>query len=127
MTPDRYRLSMATRATIEHGDSRLGSTLRAGRLRLVLAIVVVEGLLVLLDAIPWWSVLLLAVAAFAVYVGSARQSRHQLVREASWIAAVSQLVVVLVPVVALVLTTLAVILVVLVAVALLAMLLFDRR
>ena len=53
---------------------RLGSTLRASRLRLVLAIVVVEGLLVLVDAIPWWSILVLAVAAFAVYVGSARQS-----------------------------------------------------
>ena len=118
---------MATRATIEHGESRLGATLRARRLRFVLAIVVIEGLLVLFDAIPWWSVLLIAVAAFAVYVGSARQSPHQLVRESSWIAAVSQLVVVLVPVVALVLTTLAVILIVLVAVALLAMLLFDRR
>jgi hypothetical protein len=118
---------MESRVTIEHGHSRLGSRLRSSRLRLVLAIVAVEGALVLFDAIPWWSVLLLAAAAFAVYIGSARQSRHQLVREASWIAAVSQLVVVLVPVVALVLTTLAVILIVLVAVALLAMLLFDRR
>ena len=118
---------MATRATIEPGHSRLGSTLRAERLRLVLAIVMVEGLLVLFDAIPWWSVLLIAAGTFAVYVGSARQSRHQFVREASWIAAVSQLVVVLVPVIALVLTTLAVILIVLVAVALLALLLLDRR
>jgi hypothetical protein len=118
---------MDTRATIDHGHSRLGSTLRAGRLRLVLAIVVIEGLLVLVDAIRWWSVLLIAALAFAVYVGSGRQSRHQLVREASWIAAVSQLVVVLVPVVALVLTTLAVVLIVVVAVGLLALLLLDRR
>ena len=118
---------MESRATIDHGHSRLGSTLRASRLRLVLAIVAVEGLLVLFHAIPWWAVLLLAAAAFAVYIGSARASRHQLVREAGWIAAVSQLVVVLVPVVALVLTTLAVIMLVLVAVALLAMLLLDRR
>ena len=118
---------MGTHATIEHGHSRLASRLRAGRLRLVLAIVVVEGLLVLFDVLPWWSVLLLAAATFAVYVGSARGSRHQLVREAGWIAAVSQLVVVLVPIVALVLTTLAVVLIVLVAVALLALLLLDRR
>jgi len=118
---------METPATIEHGQSRLGSTVRANRLRLVLAIVVVEGLLVLLDAISWWAVLLLAVAAFAVYVGAARSSRRPFVREAGWIAAVSQLVVVLVPVVALVLTTLAVIVLVLVAAALLAMLLLDRR
>ena len=59
--------------------------------------------------------------------GSARHSGHLAVREGSWIAAVSQLVVVLVPVVALVLTTLAVILIVVVAVGALALLVLDRR
>ena len=118
---------MSSHATIEHGHSRLGSRLRSRRIRLVLAIVAIEGALVLLDAIPWWSVLVLAAAALAVYIGLARHSRRLVVREASWIAAVSQLVVVLVPAAALVLTTLALILIVVVAIGALALLLFERR
>lgn len=118
---------MESHATIEHGHSRLGSVLRTRRVRVVLAIVALEGILVLFDAIPWWSVLVLAAAAFAVYIGSARHSRYRAVREASWIAAVSQLVVVLVPVLALVLTTLAVILIVVLAIGALALVLLDRR
>jgi hypothetical protein len=114
-------------ATIEHDHGRLGSILRARRLRLVLWIVVIEGVLLLTDVIPWWTAFVLAAAAFAAYVGAGRQSSSSLVREASWIAAVSQLAVVLVPVLALVLTTLAVIVLVLVAVAALTLILLDRR
>ena len=77
----------------------------------------------LLGAVPWWAVLLLAAAAFGVYVLFGREHRNPLVREASWIAAVSQLVVVLVPVLAVVLTTLAVVALVIVAVGVLAPLL----
>ena len=93
----------------------------------MLGIVLVEGLLVLLDAIPWWTVLVLAVAAFAVYVGVGRGHRNAVIREGSWIAAVSQLVVVLVPVLALVLTTLAIFALVLVALGALALVVLDRR
>ncbi|HXH88316.1 MAG TPA: hypothetical protein VNI55_06895 [Gaiellaceae bacterium] len=118
---------MSSHATIEHGNSRFGATLRSRRIRLVLGIVAIEGALVLFDAIPWWSVLVIAAAAFAVYIGSARHSRHLVVREASWIAAVSQLVVVLVPALALVVTTLVVILIVVVALVALALLVLDRR
>jgi len=118
---------MDTHVTIEHGHSRLGSALRANRLRLVLGLVIVEGLLVLFDAIPWWTVLLLAALAFALYLGVGRDSTQQLVREASWIAAVSQLAVVLVPAVALVVTTVLVVAIVLAAVTALALLLRDRR
>ncbi len=125
--PDRYGLSMETHATIEQGSSRLGSALRTSRLRFVLAIVLIEGLLVLFDAIPWWTVLVLAAGAFALYVGVGRESRHQAVHEGSWIAAVSQLAVVLVPAVALVVTTLFLIVLVVAAVGALALLLLDRR
>ena len=118
---------MSSHATIEQGHSRYGSTLRSRRIRLVLGIVALEGALVLLDVIPWWTVLVIAVAAFALYTGPARASRHAAVREGAWIAAVSQLVVVLVPAAALVLTTLALILIVVVAIGALALLVLDRR
>jgi len=118
---------METHATIEQGQSRLGSTLRANRLRLALGIVLVEGLLVLFDAIPWWTALVLAGLAFALYLGVGRESTQQAVRESSWIAAVSQLAVVLVPAVALVVTTVIVIAIVVAAVIALALLLRDRR
>ena len=118
---------MESHATIERGHSRLGSALRGSRLRLVLAIVVVEGLLVLFGAIPWWTVLVLAAGAFALYMGIGRENKRQAIREGSWIAAVSQLAVVLVPAVALVLTTLFLIVLVVAAVGALVLLLLDRR
>jgi hypothetical protein len=118
---------METHATIEHRRSRIGSALRESRLRLVLAIVIVEGLLVLFGAIPWWTVLVLAAGALALYVGIGRENKHQALHEGTWIAAVSQLAVVLVPAVALVLTTLFLIVLVVAAVGALALLLLDRR
>jgi hypothetical protein len=113
--------------TIEHREGRFGPSLRRRRVHVILWIVLIEGLLVLFGVLPWWSVLLLAAAAFAVYVFYGRESRNPAVRQASWIAAVSQLVVVLVPVLAVVLTTLAIVALVLVAVGVLVLLFLDRR
>ena len=118
---------METHATIEQGHSRLGAVLRTNRLRLVLGILLVEGLLVLFGVIPWWAVLVLAAGALALYFGVGRESRHQALREGTWIGAVSQLAVVLVPAVALVVTTLFVIAIVVAAVVALVLLLRDRR
>ena len=113
--------------TIEHRQGRFGPVLRARRTHLILWIVLVEGILVLFDVIPWWSVIIAAVVAFTVYVTVGRDHRNAAVREGSWIAAVSQLVVVLVPVLAVVLTALAVVTLVIVAVGVLVMLVLDRR
>ena len=113
--------------TIEHGSTRLGRRLRENRLRIALAVAVVEGILVLLGSIEWWVVLVLAIAAVAFYVIRGRAARRDEVREGSWIVAVSQLAVVLVPVLALVLTAFAVVALVLIAVVALVVLLRDRR
>ncbi len=112
---------------VEHRQGRLGPLLRERRVHLVLWIILVEGILVVFDVIPWWSVLLAAALAFIVYVTVGRTHSSPTVREISWIAAVSQLVVVLVPVLAVVLTALAVVALVVVAVGALVMLLLDRR
>ena len=118
---------MESATPIEHGRGRVGGLLRQRRWALVLWVVLVEGILVLFDAVPWWAVLVLAAAAFALYVGVGRGHRNAALREASWIGAVSQLLVVLVPVLAVVVTALAVVLLVLAALGALALLLLDRR
>ena len=113
--------------TIEHGSTRFGRRLRENRLRIALVVAVIEGILVLIGSIEWWIVLVLAIAAVAFYVLRGREARREEVREGSWIFAVSQLAVVLVPVLALVLTAFAVVALVLIAVVALVVLLRDRR
>lgn len=112
--------------TIEHGSSRFGRRLRENRLRIALLIALVEGILVLVGQIDWWVVVLLAIGAVALYVLRGRTARDDL-RQASWIFAVSQVAVVLVPALALFVTALAVFALVVLAVVALVVLLRDRR
>lgn len=118
---------MSRLETVEHRQGRLAPLVRRRRVHLMLWIVLIEGILVLFGAVPWWAVLALTVVAFGFYVAGGRGHGHPLVRELSWIAAVSQLVVVLVPVLAVVLTTLAVAALFIVAVGVLVLLVLDRR
>ena len=113
--------------TIEQGGNRFGRALRENRLRIALLLALVEGILVLVGEIPWWSVVLVAVVAVALYVSVGRKSGRDEVRELAWIFAVSQVAVVLVPALALVVTAFAVVALVLLAVVALVVLLRDRR
>jgi len=113
--------------TIEHRGNRLGRRLRESRMRIALVVALVEGVLVLVGEIDWWVVVLLAVAAVALYATRGRTARREDLRAASWIFAVSQVAVVLVPALALVLTALAVFVLVVVALVALVVLLRDRR
>src|SRR6188508_2422266 len=108
--------AMASEVLIEHGESRLARRVRHNRYKIALAIAVIEGILVLVGAIPWWLVVLLALGALAGYVGWGREHKSADVRLVTWTAAVSQLVVVL-----------AAVAVVAVAALALAALLLDRR
>jgi hypothetical protein len=114
-------------ATIEHRSSRMGRRLRESRLRIALIIALVEGILVLVGSIDWWVVVVLAIVAVALYVMRGRGAGREELRELSWIFAVSQVAVVLVPVLALVLTAFAVVALVVLAVVALVVLLRDRR
>ena len=118
---------MTGQLVIEHGESRFGRQLRTTRIKVALAIAAVEGVLVLAGAIPWWIVVALAVAAVAGYVWWGREHSSADVRVVTWTAAVSQLVVVLVPVLAAAFVALAIVAVVLLAVIALAALIPDRR
>lgn len=112
---------------LEHGSSRAGRWLRARRLRLALWIAVVEGLLILFDVIAGWAALVVGAAIVVFYLMLGRNLRIDALRQASWVAALSQLLVALVPVLVFVAFGLALtVLAVLAAIALVA-LLADRR
>jgi hypothetical protein len=112
--------------TIEHGSTRLGRALRESRLKIAVLIALVEGVLLLIGEIRWWVVVLVAIGAVVLYVGRGREARREEIREGTWILAVSQLAVVLVPVLALVLTAFAVVALVVLAIMALVILLRDR-
>ena len=112
---------------VEHRESRFARRLRRRRLQVALAVAAVEAILVLVGAIPWWLVVALAVGAVGGYIWLGRDHRNPTFRAASWVAAVSQLIVVLVPVAIVLIGLLAIVLVVLLAAAALAAILLDRR
>ena len=77
-------------------------------MRITLWIAAIEGLLYLFHALHWWAAVALAVigVGFWWYVG--RGSRSGFVRQASWIVAASQLLVLCVPIALAVLTAVAI-------------------
>ena len=118
---------MASQVLIEHGETRLARRLRHNRYKVALAIAALEGVLVLAGVIPSWIVVLLALVSLAGYAAWGREHESPDVRVVTWTAAVSQLVVVLVPVLAGLVVVLAAVVVVLLAAVALAALLLDRR
>ena len=94
---------------IEQGTTRLGRWLRERRLRLAAWIALLEAMLVVAHVIPKLSALLAAAALFLFYVFIGRTMRSDAVRHASWIAATSQVLVALVPVLLIVVGILAVV------------------
>ena len=112
---------------LEHRSTRAGRWLRVRRLKLALWIAVLEGLLVVFDAIPGWLALVVGGAVIAFYLFVGRNLTLDSGRQASWVAALSQVLVARVPVLLFFVGLLAVVaLAILVVVALLA-LFADRR
>ena len=126
MTPMEYDRSLGSGPALEHGSSRLGRWLRARRIRIAFWIAVAEGILVVFHAISWW--LAVAVAALVVvgWFSLAHRVRSDTTRQVWWIAAVSQALVVLVPVFVLIVGTMALILVGVLAVVALVLLFSSR-
>jgi len=112
---------------LEHRSTPGGRWLRARRLRIALGIAVVEGLLVVLEAIDWWLALVIAAVLIAFYLVAGRDLRWYTLRQVSWIAAASQALVVLVPVLVVVISWLAIVALAVLAVVALVLLLADRR
>jgi hypothetical protein len=121
------RPELGREPVLEHGTSRSGRWLRENRVRLALGIAVVEGVLVAFDVIDWLPALLVAALLVLFYFAYGRKLRWDWGREATWVAATSQVFVALVPVLVIVVGTLALIGVAVIAVVALVLLFADRR
>lgn len=114
-------------AAIEHRSSRAGRWMRARRLRLALWIAVIEGLLIVFDVIPGWIALVVGAILVAFYFFVGRRLRVDTIRQGSWVAAASQVLVALVPVVLAFVGFLAFVILALLVLAALVALIADRR
>jgi hypothetical protein len=74
-----------------------GGFLAERRMRLTLGIAVIEGILVVAEVIPEWAVFVVAIAAVGYWLVWGRNYQSPMVRQASWIFAASQALVLLVP------------------------------
>ena len=112
---------------IEHGTTRPGRWLRGRRLRITLWTAAIEGLLVIVHVLHLWEIILLAAIAVGLWAFAGRRNRADVIRQASWIFAASQVLVLLVPLALTVAMTIAIVVFVLLAVAALIFLFTERR
>jgi hypothetical protein len=111
---------------IAHESTRNGRWLRERRLRIAVWIAVIEGLLVVVHAIPRWPALILAGLIIAGYLAYARNLKSYTMRQIGWILAGSQALLALVPIVFIVVGTLALVVVGVLAVVALVVLFTER-
>ena len=116
-----------TDLVLEHGESQFSRRLRRRRAPIAVGIAAAEAVLVLVGIIPWWAAVVAATLSVAAYVWVGRRQVSPGVRLATWLAAVSQLIVVLVPVGIVLVGLLALVAVVALAAVALTALLLDRR
>jgi len=113
---------------IDHGDApESGGWLQNRRLKLALLLAVVEGLLVAVGILEAWIAIVLAILALVVYFGWAREQQRETLRDALWIVAVWQAIVLLVPILVVIVGTLALVAVGAIAILALVALFADRR
>jgi hypothetical protein len=117
---------MEEQRVVEHRQSASALWMRERRLRLALLIAFVESVIILFSEHGWWYVAGAAVISILAYWFIGRR-RSGVIYEVTWVAAVSQLLAVLVPVLWEVVKLVAVIVLVALAVFLLAALLLDRK
>jgi len=112
---------------VEHRETHFSRRLRRRRIQIALGIAAVEALLVVVGILPWWLVVVAAPGSVALYLWVGRDHSSPGVRAGTCLAAVSQLIVVLVPVGLVVVGVLAIVIVAVLAAIALAVLLLDRR
>jgi hypothetical protein len=112
--------------TIEHGSSRAGRWLRERRLRFALWIAVLEGVLLLVHVIPRWPAILLAAVVILSYLTVGRKTRNDIGYELILVAAASQAMVILIPVLLFIVGTIALVAVAILAAVALFVLFTDR-
>jgi hypothetical protein len=121
-----YGRSLGSGPTIDHRSTRTGRWLRSRRVRIAFWIAAIEGLLVVVHAISWWAAVAIAVLVVGGWFGFAHRLRSNTARQVGWIAAVSQALVALVPILVIIIGTLALVVVGLLAVVALVLLFSSR-
>jgi hypothetical protein len=111
---------------LEHGTTRSGRWLRRHRTKIAFWIAVAEAIVLVFGAVSRPGAVLVAVVILIAYFWLGRRLRSPFARDLAWIAAVSQALVALVPVLLFVLTGLAIVAVAILAIAALIVL-FGRR
>ncbi|HEY7018580.1 MAG TPA: hypothetical protein VH297_08940 [Gaiellaceae bacterium] len=77
--------------TVEHGSTRAGRWLKARRIRIVLWIAVIEGIIVAVSPdLTKWTVIAIAVPILAIYVVWGRDAKSDTARQLAWIGGASQ-------------------------------------
>ena len=100
--------------------------LKERRFRTALWIALIEGLLVVLHVIDKWVAIGIAIVILGLYFLVGRGASSPTVRQVSWVAAVSQAILILVPIVVTIIGTVALILVAIIAVVALVALFAER-
>jgi len=121
-----YGRSLGSGSVIEHGSSRTGRWLRGRRIRIAFWIAAIDGLLVVVHAISWWAAIAIAILVVVSWFSFGHRLRSDTARQVGWIAAVSQSLVALVPILVIIVGTLALIVVGLLAVVALVLLFGSR-
>jgi hypothetical protein len=111
---------------IEHGSTAPGRWLRGRRFRITLWTAAIEGLLVVLHVLHWWEIVALAAVGVGFWLYAGRKNRLDIIRQAGWIFAVSQLLVLIVPLALALATTIAIVVFALLAIAALVFLFTER-
>src|SRR3954447_5368399 len=76
---------------IDHGDSPSGRWLRVRRVRIVLWMAALEGIVVAVaPGVSRWTIAIVAILAIALYAAAGRNTRWDLGHQVSWILAASQ-------------------------------------
>jgi hypothetical protein len=84
-------LSPQRGGTIEHGTTKTGRWLEARRIRIVLWIAVIEGIIVAVSPnLTKWTVIAIAIPILALYVLWGRNAESHTIRQVAWIAGASQ-------------------------------------
>jgi hypothetical protein len=113
-------------AVVEHDESRGSRWFHERRISLAIGVAIVEGVLIVAGELSKALALIVAIAVVVGYFTLADRLRPGLGREVAWIAAVSQAIVMLVPLLVIVIGTLTLIAIAVIGVLALV-LLFSRR
>lgn len=118
--------SLEHSSTIEHGSTRTGRWLKERRIRIVLWIAVVEGIVVALSDFTKWTVIGIAIPVLAIYVVWGRNARSDTAYQIAWIAGASQALAVVVVILGVLLSWLPLVLAAIFAVIALVFLFHER-